>query len=214
MKPIIFSTPMVKAILEGRKNQTRRVINWDKVSKFDIDRDGSLYGFEDGDGDLYDAKEFTQSYARYKVGDILYVREIWQIYELIDVGGIRSARVKFKDGTIGSRWIPLKHDFREHFKWRPSIHMPRVAARIFLRVTDVRVERIQDITEEDCMAEGIYHFCPADCPPCGGSDCTDYIVAYQNLWNKLNANRGYGWGDNPFCWVYEFEKISKEDANA
>lgn len=172
MKPIIFSAPMVKAILDGRKTQTRRVIKVD------------------------DAPE--NKLPRYEAGDILWVRETWL---KADDGYYYKADIK-----VPSESENLRKTYG--YKWRPSIFMPREAARIFLRVTNVRVERVQEITVDDCRLEGC---CCSDCLQTGphSPDCKCDTLFY-NTWNDINAKRGYGWDTNPWVWVYEFEKFNKE----
>jgi hypothetical protein len=191
--PILFKPEMVKAILEGTKTQTRRII---QPQPKDI-----VYWNTDGFGNKYNyvgryENETTQTIStKYSVGDILWVRETFgkdsdgYFFKVCDDG-----KIFYDDGSI---------------KWKPSIHMPREAARLFLEVTSIKVEQLQDIGEADAIAEGLKHNCPSDCPPCGGTNCTDYIVAYHNLWDKINAKRGYSWESNPWVWVIEFRRIGK-----
>lgn len=202
MKPIIFSTPMVQAILEGRKTQTRRVIkDKDITNNFDIDVDGSAYAYinpETGDSCP------PTAIAKYQVGDILWVRETWSR----DESGEYVYRTNY--GTTEDDSFPPSI-----FKWRPSIHMPREAARIFLKVTNVIVERLQDISEEDARAEG----CITSHYKTGDGKFEDVLGfeltardAFCELWQRLNLKRGYDWETNPWVWVVAFEKISKEEA--
>ena len=196
MKPIIFSTPMERAILEGRKTQTRRVIKIDDAPEnWKI----SIAGTSIVRTEPYDVK-----LPRYAAGDILWVRETWakRIHS--------DNRYYYKaDNNLGAIFN------REDDKWRSPIFMPREAARIFLQVTNVRVERLQDITEEDAIAEGLnigtvdnekyaknnaYRLLADNLP----------VAMFADLWDSLNAKRGYGWEKNPWVWVIEFEKISKE----
>jgi len=174
MKPILFNTDMVKAILDGRKTMTRRVCKLD-TANFDYDLKDKDYGpfLQNEYGDSINVKEL----APYQPGDILYVRETWA-----EVNGIYIYKAD-EDAT------PLK--------WRPSIHMPKEAARIWLEVTDVRVERLQKITYDDCLSEGMWDY---------GTD-VDTLIAYQELWQSLNAKKGYGWYENPWVWVYEFKRL-------
>ncbi len=228
MKPIIFSTPMVQAILDGKKTQTRRVIkiddapeNWKK----------SIAGTSIVRTSPYDAK-----LSRYASSDILWVRETWRdrwgmAYANYGTGNaypIDDVReIEYKAGgngffMHGCNLCPDEPTVKwgEWSKWRPSIHMPRKAARIFLRVTNVRVERLQDITEEDAIAEGISWLDEA-CYSNNGWTPTLYDTdsggspvfrdGFAVLWDSLNAKRGYGWETNPWVWVIEFEKISKEE---
>jgi len=208
MKPIIFSTPMVQAILAGRKSMTRRVIkDKDITNNFDIDIDGSVYAYIDPEtGDSCP----PTAIAKYQVGDILWVRETWSR----DENGEYVYRTNY--GTTEDDSFPPSM-----FRWRPSIHMPREAARIFLKVTNVRVERLQDITEEDAIAEGVSWLDEA-CYSNNGWTPTLYDLdsggspvfrdGFTALWDSINAKRGYGWETNPWVWVIEFEKISKDEA--
>ena len=200
MKPILFSTPMVKAILDGRKTQTRRVIkDKDIINRFDIDVDGKPIAYIDqATGDSYP----PTAIAKYQVGDILWVRETWSK----DENGEYVYRTNY--GTTEDDSFPPSM-----FKWKPSIHMPREAARIFLRVTNVRVERLQEITPKDAWEEGcrIGNFFPWEKHiPELQQQCRD--ILFKSLWDGLNAKRGYGWDINPWVWVYEFERVS-DDGN-
>lgn len=191
-KPILFNTDMVKAILEGRKTQTRRVVKPQPKEShtcklgFILDSTDKLrkgnfaWGTNEHGGVMSIAK------PPYAVGDTIWVRETWADIE----GEYWYKADKLPLGCIEP-------------KWRPSIHMPREAARIFLRVTNVRVERVQDITESDARAEGVNGIprstvlYPND----------DYIYPFKQLWNSLNQKRSYGWDTNPWVWVIEFERM-------
>lgn len=175
-KPILFSTDMVRAILDGKKTQTRRVI---KPAPFD-------FTYEDG---------MPARKPPYQPGDILYVRETWAAMHTTPGGHFRPHPVyyyKADDPDIR----PIGWD-RDAGKWRPSIHMPKAAARIFLKVKDVRVERVQDITEEAARAEG----CPSEYSlnPRGW---------FRGIWNRV-SNDNTNWNANPWVWVYEFERIQR-----
>ena len=191
MKPIIFSTPMVQAILDGRKTQTRRLIkDKDITNNFDIDVDGSAYAYinpETGDSCP------PTAIAKYQVGDILWVRETWSR----DESGEYVYRTNY--GTTEDDSFPPSM-----FRWRPSIHMPREAARIFLLVTNVRVERVQDITEDEAIKEGAKAYGPNNCSG------TSARIAFAEIWDKTTTE--HEWRTNPWVWVIEFEKISKEEA--
>ena len=210
-KPILFSTPMVQALLEGIKTMTRRVIkDKDIINRFDIDVDGKPIAYIDqATGDSYP----PTAIARYHIGDILWVRETWfENEECLLYKASKYENTKEYHGRNG--WVQIK--------WRPSIFMPREAARIFLRVTNVRVERLQEITEEDAIAEGISWLDEA-CysnngwtptlydPDSGGSPVfRDGFIA---LWDSINAKRGYSWDTNPWVWVYEFERVSADGSS-
>ena len=126
---------------------------------------------------------------QYQVGDILWVRETW------GVGIQLSGGIIYKADYIGKKAPPLA----EGHKWHPSMRMPRHMARIFLRVTDARVERLQDISESDAVAEGL-------------TDPTRYtpgenIQRFAAFWDNFNVKRGYGWETNPWVWAYTFERV-------
>ena len=191
MKPIIFSTPMVQAILDGRKTQTRRVIKIEDITNnFDIDVDGSAYAYiNPATGDSCP----PTAIAKYQVGDILWVRETWGK----DENGEYVYRTNY--GTTEDDSFPPSM-----FKWRPSIHMPKDAARIFLKVTNVRVERLQDISEDEAIKEGAKAYGPNNCSG------TSARIAFAEIWDKTTTE--HEWRTNPWVWVIEFEKISKDEA--
>ena len=191
IKPILFSTSMVKEILAGRKTQTRRVIVpplWSTGTQADFaeEEDGTISTICENTGC------FSAILPRYRKGDILWVRETFfehkgMYYYKAD------GKHKPLDKLIGGSF----------FKWWPSIHMPKAAARIFLHVTDVRVERVQDINCDDAMDEGITLDFDGDCYE------SDYMDKFHELWDSINAKRGYGWEENPWVWVYTFERCEK-----
>jgi len=167
-KPILFSTEMVRAILEGRKTQTRRVVKPQPV-------------IEDGHG--------REIKCPWQPGDILWVRETWCKNPV-------STGYPYCYKASEDSWI---YDNMEGM-WRPSIHMPREAARIFLRVKNVRVEKLQEIMPDDVLQEGLWDV---------GTE-TGALDSFAELWNNINAKRGYGWSVNPWIWVIEFEKQGGE----
>jgi len=200
MKPILFNTEMVKAILDGRKTQTRRVINgFNNETNHRVVRR------------MVETKNIKQNY---QVDDVLYIRETFRPYSNITMDKEVGIHYKADDETI----IYPDEDMRYYAfdeKWKPSIHMPKKYARIFLKVTDVRVERLQDITNLDIQQEGFllhdsnsaftkenYHIC-----------IEDRVLAkwWQDLWNSTSKD-GYKWEDNPYVFVYEFERVEKPDA--
>lgn len=213
-KPILFSTPMVQAILKGRKTMTRRVIklpNWAKPIGLEYLGSGKLGAA----GKRTD--QLSIIFSKYMPGTILWVRETWCHDTFMTCVG----------GTTEAPWyenIPIDYKFRYYAddpeyayqhdqRWKPSIHMPRKAARIFLRVTDVRVELLQSITEEDALKEG---FKPGY-ESIGNGKFEDALERewtavdeFRELWQELNLKRGYGWDVNPWVWVYEFEDVTKE----
>ncbi len=231
MKPILFNTEMVQAIMEGRKTQTRRPIKtkypikdnyklMSIVSSTDVSERGK-HEFSDPEKAIQKLGEnCTEAFnLPYKIGDILYVRETWiecWDEEKDDVGALYKADLKEEEGDY---YIDEDDERRN---WIPSIHMPKKFARIFLNVTNVRVERVQDINEEDVIAEGVTL---KTCPKCGYSDldcrlhmdhklCSEpnpesLVKSFGKLWASAYEKRGYGWDKNPWVWVYEFEKIEE-----
>ena len=197
MKPILFNTEMVRAILDGRKTQTRRVIKsldglsfyraepsedaYEALGKWDF-----FYGWLEG-GVMFDACASVK--APYSIGDILWVRETWNHVKF----GLGDWHYEYRaDYDDTSKW--RNGSFAQ---WRPSIHMPRDAARIFLRVTDVRVERLQDIDDDGVVAEGL-----------------EIGAMFDELWNRnlSKSDRAkFGWAANPWVWVIKFERCDKPE---
>lgn len=198
-KPILFNTEMVRAILDGRKTVTRRMIKLD-LGLADTDKgDSSYLSIPDAYGDYHDVKDL----CRYKVGDILYVRETWKKYEKM-IGTGRECHLESFIGYKANENIKVPSEFFES-KWHPSIHMPKEAARIFLKVTGVRVERLNDITSKEAIKEGL-----KDKYAYGEYNSMEPKKLFIDLWNStINKHDldSYGWEANPFVWVIEFEKI-------
>lgn len=175
LRPILFSTPMVQAILEGRKTQTRRVVKSEHLRGVVLDE--TMYNQ-------------MQNRCRYgKVGDVLWVRESWN--------GVKDLNGKF----IHYRFKGDNDPFHNGMRWKPSIHMPFEAARIFLEIMDVRVEQLQYISDQDAKSEGV--------------NFTKYVNAtaryhFMELWKSINGE--YSWNSNPWVWVLTFNRITKEEA--
>ena len=191
MKPILFNTDMVRAILEGRKTVTRRAV---KPQPFAVKQDENAPcwcgHFVSENGKVQVDK------PPYRPGDILYVREVF--FEHKD---------HFYYKADGKHEALAKLGIT--FKWHPSIHMPREAARIFLRVTDVRVERLQDMTIKDSLREGV----KLNLKECVAGEIP--LAPFARVWDstiKETDRALYGWEANPWVWVIEFERISKEEA--
>ena len=191
MKPILFSGEMVRAILDGRKTQTRRVIK--PQPSAGVRRSVFvLSGLEDGHG-----RELRCPYGR--PGDTLWVRETWQA-----VSGNDRARHIMTHPRPDRGWLEYAATPRADepaYKWRPSIHMPRWASRITLEVTGVRVERLQDISEADAWAEGCEGY---DDDVTGGKSG---YREYCELWEKINGKGS--WDLNPWVWVVEFKGVAQ-----
>lgn len=250
-RPILFNSEMVRAILDGMKTQTRRVIRpvpeWEDEDPQECE-DAKWADYSDwhrwhfSSFDHVALKNFRKCpYG--KTGDHLWVRETFRIgawervkgasepfgykfafdykaspelnstpwihcsfgdgdeYENQSINDFQKAEIKghplvWRDGEKELNWE------RGHSpcRWRPSIHMPRWASRIQLKITDVRVERVQEITGADVLAEGIRT---------GTFEMAgwQYINEFKDLWNSINKKRGYGWNENPWVWVVEFERI-------
>lgn len=188
MKPILFNTEMVQAILDGRKTTTRRVI------KPQPEPFGKAFAFKNG---IYATLKVAVREAPYQPDDIIYVRETW--YK--DAG-----RYMFKANYSDSEKF-YRAGKEIVIKWHPSIHMPREAARIFLRVTGVRVERLQGITEEQAVKEGfVAMFHKGDLKDNPESEYTakdEFLLTFEEI---------YPTQTNPWVWVIEFERVVKPDA--
>ena len=205
-KPIIFSGEMVKAILDGRKSQTRRPIKpQPEVSK------GYDHGFWDDtssdEGWEYFARSSNGYHRRmagpikptYQVGDRLWVCETWFCEGREQPGQGLHYRANACDAD--EEWFK-----EEGWKWKPSIHMPRWASRITLEVLSVRAERLQEITERDARAEGIE-------PVVVGINEAISKPAFSRLWDSIYAKKPeFQWEANPWVWVYKFKVVNSEGA--
>ncbi|MHC1739694.1 MAG: hypothetical protein AB9897_01130 [Anaerolineaceae bacterium] len=210
-KPILFSGEMVRAILDGRKTQTRRVIK--PQPRFIKDQTGCKYLQIPGKGVWFDDDPMPSTYGQ--PGDRLWVRETFcpvDNSEFADSLGEGDEKVFWIDYRATPKygmnspagWDEDQKDNPDHAIWRPSIFMPRKYSRILLEITNIRVERLQEISEEDAIAEGI--------DPNINPAAPQYISwsnkrAYEYLWDCLNAKRGFGWNANPWVWVIEFKVI-------
>lgn len=205
IKPILFNTKMVRAILDGRKDATRRIVKG-------FIPDDAVWGYTafTPKGYISCRGTFADGYGEkfFKLPcesvDILYVRETWK--------KAPNGYYYYED------W--QRNDIADVTKWKPSIHMPKEAARIWLKVTDVRVERLQDITYNGALREGSEGI-RCDHVALGVHGCTDCMntgwieppqVEFMQIWNstikKSNLDR-YGWDANPWVWVIEFERCEK-----
>lgn len=213
--PILFNTEMVQAILDGRKSCTRRSVSSrqflvmlpDKCKNADPDDflKGKRMMFKPY-CDMTDAELIMTVYkAPYEPGDILYVRETWHKY-IKRVGDGKNCHLAEFYGYKAS--VANSEDANE--PWKPSIYMPKEAARIWLKVTDVRVERLQEIAYEQISREGV----EVEYPHVLNGEEKRY--AFSTLWNstikKTDLDR-YGWDANPFVWVIEFERCEKPEVN-
>lgn len=228
MKPIIFNTEMVKAILDGRKRQTRRVekLTHQKVL------------FEDGEAICEECGQIryahTEGYclncsikkSKYKIGDILYVKETFRITQ---GGGFIIFKAGRNNLDISDAEFLKEVD---SIKWESAMHLTKEYARIFLKVTNVRVERLQDIDTDDCISEGIVEYGGGQIADTGCYGDVEYTIgemqfdedemypvsriynddgeAFADLWNST-AKDGYKWEDNPYVFVYDFEISEREE---
>ena len=209
-KPILFNTEMVQAILEGRKTVTRRLPSSRVRDKwFDYEEYVGMVAIP-GSVSLRE-EEFYKEYPPYAAGDYLYVRETWHKY-IKRVGKGETCHLAEFYGYKAS----IANSEDAHEPWKPSIHMPKEAARLFLKVNAVRVERLQDITISEMKKEGLIDECEyctrgIDCNVCIHED--GIIDEWQELWNstiKKSDVDKYGWEANPWVWVIEFERVEVE----
>jgi len=198
VKPILFNSEMVRALLEGRKCVTRRLIKPQPKNEI-VQHCGVWQETHSGTNGL---RVFPPPYS---VGDILYVRENWSVDAL--PMGAADATIYMADYSE----MELQILRERHFRWKPSVHMPRELARIFLRVTGAEIVRLQDITADQALAEGI--------PPChdpipAGNREAYYRACFGALWDttmKPEDKRKYGWDANPWVWAIHFERCEKTE---
>lgn len=193
-RSIIFSAPMVSAILDGKKTQTRRI--------------AKSIGIVPGIGPVCNGSDNIRDWPQFcqygKPGDMLWVRETYCKH-----GALIS--YKADDDWIAEYRKSSDFNVIDNPKWEPSIYMPRIASRITLEITDIRVEQLQDISEEDALAEGVNI-----CAPYVGVDCEGNVIEsdiiswmpsdyYRELWESINGKGS--WDLNPWVWVIQFKRI-------
>lgn len=199
-RPIIFSGPMVRAILEGRKTQTRRVIKPQPLDSWM----------------LHHNTDWSEYYKRTRFGlkKHLWIAHPTENEEIVCSKGVPGDRLWVKE-TFGIPDAPYEKKTKElvvyradqfpalqeanKYFWRNVRNMPRWASRILLSITNIRVERIQDISAADAKAEGVEAFL--------NRDATAWRAGFQIGWDEINAKRGFAWSMNPWCWVLEFKKL-------
>lgn len=224
MKPILFSTAMVQSILEGRKTQTRRIIKPQPIVHNEVIQ--MPIGIKEyaKELDKYMKKGYTNLYTdgvlsgmmtsklKYDVGDILWVRETWQHTECLNINP--------EDENYGFVYKADNGDWEnmEGWTWKPSIFMPKEACRIFLKVTEVRAERLEDISEQDAISEGI-EVKEHDIAPKGWKDYLFSEIPFDNpkhsffsLWQSINGEQSRN--DNPFVWVVNFERVDIKNTDS
>jgi hypothetical protein len=232
MKGMIFTTESVRAILDGHKTQTRRVVKFGKI----IEYENGILKVDTG-RTTYMAKYDKQ------VGDILYVREkyrtfngiryCWQggayipAYDFSGINYYADDEMRLADtGNLGEMFLPSE-DVKEDItygNWHSPLFMPKEAARLFLRVTDVRAEKLHDIVKHDIdvgdiRREGIIEPClicetlpghyNGNCRKIMAKNECGMINAYAELWDNANKKYGHGWNTNPWVWVYTFERTER-----
>lgn len=229
--PMLFNTDMVRAILDGRKTATRRAVRYrysntemqmhtdrygTRLIEIQKDVEGETHGRLPDGRTWHELLPYIEKGPPCRKGDILYVRETWNHgyietsdspgnfeawFEPLDPDGEHDTYIKalssyFYKADKGMPWTDIR------MVWRPSIHMPRGAARIWLNVTDVRVERLQEITIDGCEKEGCW---------CGHNGD---MFAFMALWDstiKKSESGIYGWDADPWVWVIEFERCGKPE---
>lgn len=230
-KPILFNTEMVRAILDSRKTQTRRLMkNLPLEEPYATEDEGWLF-ISDEDGIWHRA----ELYSPIQRGDVLWVRETWNFGRWETEGDVTTpglchtffeecepsekSKELFQNRYLYRADAASFNEVPEPEHWHPSIHMPKEAARIFLRVTDICCERLQDITEQDARAEGlvtdqpedgrtnINFMCSVDCLQ--GSARGKFALLWNSTIKKTDLPR-YGWDANPWVWVISFKRIERD----
>lgn len=226
--PTLFSTPMVQAIYEGRKTITRRTKGLEEINN-----NSSDWQFEWADFSLKKPWRFTQKSSLNEVslkersfyqaeakcpygqiGDILWVRET---FCLTQPNNPEIYYFGYKTGGYSYEPASEKYSWSSPDEWKPSIHMPKEACRIFLKITDIKVERIQEISEEDAKAEGVepefdaYHqftfYKTYTLPKHNGYHTAK--LSFESLWKSINGPDS--WNSNPWVWVISFERCEKPE---
>lgn len=227
IKPILFNTEMVRANLDGRKSCTRRIVKpqpqgrlcytfaggdcgtWGYPSKTAYENWGDEYKLPE---DITDEELKRRWNPPYHTDDILYVRETWEHFECCCCEGdehgncYREPQQSVLNKSCGCYMYRATDEIYGDARWHPSIHMPKEAARIWLKVTDVRVERLQDMWASDVSKEGIRFNKP--------TAADEMLKAFAKLWDstiKKTVLDRYGWDANPWVWFIEFERCEKPE---
>jgi hypothetical protein len=227
--PIIFSGEMVRAIIDWRKTQTRRVV---KHAPPDTDPPTDwVWGLYDGlwyphDGEYPDEGHYDTYTCPYgQPGDELYIKEAWRTFSGMDERNATDMAESCKEAGWDSPWAPIQYEADGHRdnwdvvphdepgRYRHARFMPKWLSRLTLRVTNVRVERVQEINEKECWAEGLVRVdkplrnLARATPVRGAPQLTVPRQAFAQLWDSINTKRGFGWDINPWVWVIEFERV-------
>lgn len=226
IKPILFNTEMVRAILDGRKTCTRRICkdaNEYTVPDMEFyNADKRTYAVHNfADKEQMEQLSTAERTCPICPGDILYVRETWEHFDCCCCEGdehgncYQEPQQNVLNKSYGCYMYRATDEIYGDARWHPSIHMPKEAARIWLKVTDVRIERLQDVTEDGAKAEGAI-------------DNRGFIHSPENEYDRIHTAREhfikiwnstikksdidrYGWGANPWVWVIEFERCEKPE---
>lgn len=207
-RPIIFSGLMAQAILEGRKTQTRRVIKPQPEVHHAIPHlNHFVVRWRNINAPWPEASCLMLLRCPYLPGDRFWVRETWAAHPYFNS---TKPSLLTQDEPI---WYRASYQNESHLMWRPSIFMPRWASRITLEVTGLRVGRVQDISEESAIAEGIEQMGQLWRDYSGNFaadyDCYRAKDSFASLWDSINAKRGFGWDVNPWIWAIEFRKLEE-----
>lgn len=230
MQGILMKPYLHQATIEGRKTQTRRVIvpQPEQITVMGTDCwrwNTAIYGWIDGEG----FRKRLAFYAKHKTGDVAYVKEGLVKWEKTGIAVYKSDNVAvvLKNGYGENEFI----DWNWKRDYLSPLHLPAKAARTFIKFTDVRVERLKEISNVDCHNEGLkslskdngrtYKFGIPDSDGLPGNDdygwhwsewCTQQRAAFRKLWDSINTDRGFAWDSDPWCWVYVYELITREEA--
>jgi hypothetical protein len=207
-RPILFSGPMVRAILDGRKTQTRRVVK--PQPDFPL-----LCRILDGTwGECFSGEDWFCPYGQ--PGDFMWVREKWNVIECFEDGEGGYPFSSIPKTRPAHSCCLYAADRIDDGPWRPSIHMPRWASRILLRIKSVRVERLQEITEEGAIAEGVERDSDTGLwknhdskTSLGWIAVDDPLMSFRTLWYSVNGIES--WDANPYVWVVEFERVAESE---
>lgn len=220
IKPILFSVPMVQGILSGRKTQTRRILKiptdctfktlattrrlWDSTKEVNPNPLKTEAVFTTPSGEEVRVK------AKYQPGDILCVRETYTVLEPEHCEGMANRfYYKASHNSRNEDWRLECIEDGYSYKWKPSIFMPKAACRIFLQVANVRVEKLQDLSEGDAIAEGV-ELNPRNLYINYSDKHNEYRTAklsFSSLWESINGKQS--WKANPWVWVYDFKRVDK-----
>ena len=209
--PILFNTDMVRAILDGRKTVTRRYVRYKynntemkmrtdkygtRLIEIQKDIEGETHGKNSDGSTWHKLLPYIEKNPPYKKGDILYVRETWREHSP-GFDNLFIYKADYADGSV-------------NVKWHPSIHMPKEAARIWLKITDERVEKLNDISGKEILKEGINSHVHPDADYFDGNQKEMFAELWDSTIKKKDISH-YGWDANPWVWVIEFERCEKPE---